>query len=87
MEPVLVAGLVALNALGFVLAIYDKARARRQGRRIPELGFHLLGFLCAWPGCVIGFLVARHKVRKLRFQAPFVLASAVGTALLLFFLL
>jgi uncharacterized membrane protein YsdA (DUF1294 family) len=78
------AALAALNLVGFGLAALDKRRARRGGRRVPEAAFHLLAFLCAWPGMLAAFLALRHKTRKLRFQVPFVLASAAGTAGLLF---
>ncbi|MCA1811409.1 MAG: DUF1294 domain-containing protein, partial [Halobacteriales archaeon] len=80
--------LAALNLVGLLLlAVLDKRRARRQGQRVPEAAFHLLALLCAWPGMLLAFLAVRHKTRKLRFQVPFVLASALGTAalLLLFF--
>lgn len=79
--------LAALNLLGFLLAVLDKRRARRKGQRVPEAAFHLLALLCAWPGMLLAFLAVHHKTRKLRFQVPFVLASALGTAalLLLFF--
>lgn len=76
------AALAALNLVGFALAVLDKGRARRGGRRVPESLFHLLALLCAWPGMLAAFLLVRHKTRKLRFQAPFVLASAAGTAAL-----
>jgi uncharacterized membrane protein YsdA (DUF1294 family) len=82
----LAAALLVLNLAGFLLALHDKRRARRGGLRTPEVGFHLLALLCAWPGMLAGFLAARHKTRKLRFQAPFVLASAAGTAALLLLL-
>lgn len=81
--PALWLALAALNLLGALLAVADKRRARRQGRRVPEAAFHALALLCAWPGTLLGFLAARHKTRKVRFQVPFVLASAAGTAALL----
>jgi uncharacterized membrane protein YsdA (DUF1294 family) len=80
--PPIVAALATLNLLGAAVAVLDKHRARRGGRRVPEAAFHLLALLCAWPGTLLAFLAVRHKTRKLRFQAPFALASAAGTALL-----
>lgn len=89
LEPSLVLGLAlaALNLGGSLLAVLDKRRARRRGQRVPEAAFHLLALLCAWPGMLLAFLAVRHKTRKLRFQVPFVVASAVGTAALLLLLL
>jgi uncharacterized membrane protein YsdA (DUF1294 family) len=83
----LAAALGALNVLGAGLAAFDKRRARGGGRRVPEAEFHLLALLCAWPGILLAFLAVRHKTRKLRFQVPFVLASAAGTAALALLLL
>ena len=77
----IVAGLVVLNLAGAVLAVVDKRRARRGGRRVRESMFHLLAFFGAWPGILLAFLAAHHKTRKLRFQVPFVLASAAGTGI------
>jgi uncharacterized membrane protein YsdA (DUF1294 family) len=80
----LVAALAALNLLGFALALLDKRRARRGGRRVREATFHLLALLGAWPGTLAGFLLARHKTAKPRFLAPFALAALAGTALAVF---
>jgi uncharacterized membrane protein YsdA (DUF1294 family) len=73
--------LLVLNLLGSGLAVLDKRRARRKGRRVPEATFHALAFFGAWPGMLAAFLLVRHKTQKRSFQWRFVLASAVGTAL------
>ena len=63
--------LLILNILAFALYGFDKAAARRNGRRIPESQLLLLGLLFAWPGSLIGQQVFRHKTRKRSFQVKF----------------
>jgi uncharacterized membrane protein YsdA (DUF1294 family) len=59
----LVLSLVTLAAYGF-----DKRRAKRGGRRIPERTLHLLELAGGWPGALAGQRLFRHKSRKLSFR-------------------
>jgi uncharacterized membrane protein YsdA (DUF1294 family) len=74
--------LAAAGAVGFALALADKRRARRGRRRVPEAAFHALALLGGWPGELLGFVLARHKTRKPRFLAAFLLCSLVNAAVL-----
>ena len=74
--------LAAASAVAFALALADKRRARRGAGRVPEAVFHALALLGGWPGALLGFALARHKTRKVRFLAPFILWSLANAALL-----
>lgn len=82
LPPLLLAwiGLASLAALA--LAVWDKARARRGGRRVPEATLLGLALVGGSPGLLLGMLLARHKTRKLSFLAPFALIVALQVVLL-----
>lgn len=83
MLPVPLLGwILVLSLATFAVAVFDKSRARRGGRRVPEatlLGMALVG---GSPGLLAAMLVARHKTRKLAFLLPFVLIVALQAAAL-----
>ena len=58
-----VASVVTFAAYGF-----DKRRAARGGRRVPERTLHLLEALGGWPGALGASAVFRHKTKKLGFR-------------------
>lgn len=75
-----IAWIVALSLAAFILAVFDKLRARRGGGRIPErvlLGAALVG---GSPGLLLAMLVARHKTRKASFLLAFAMVVAVQIA-------
>lgn len=70
-----VASVVTFAAYGF-----DKRRAARGGRRVPERTLHLLEALGGWPGALVASAVFRHKTQKLGFRVVRVLLSAAHVA-------
>ena len=79
-----VAGLLAINLLGFVLAGEDKRRAVRKLWRIPERQLLLAAVLGGSVGLYLGFRVFRHKTRHPKFMigVPLVLLLQVGLVVL-----
>ena len=71
------------SIITYIVYARDKKAAQNAGWRTPELTLHLMSLVGGWPGALIAQVLLRHKTRKLRFQVPFVLASAMGTAILL----
>ena len=84
-------GLVAVTALSFVVAYilgfglitfltygYDKVRAVRHGRRVPELALQSLSVLGGALGGWAGMLVWRHKTQ----HTSFWIAQIVGTVVI-----
>ena len=77
MPPVVIA-LLAFNALVFLVYGFDKWRARRGGRRVPEAWLLLLAFAGGAAGAWLGVLLWRHKTRKPMFLFVLWLATAVN---------
>lgn len=48
----------------FVLFAWDKNRAARQGRRVPESVLHTCELLGGWPGALLAMQAVKHKRRK-----------------------
>lgn len=51
---VYLAVVVALSLVAFVFYGFDKPRARKDGRRVPETTLHLLALFGGWPGALLG---------------------------------
>ncbi|HSH93673.1 MAG TPA: DUF1294 domain-containing protein [Roseimicrobium sp.] len=52
---------------------FDKWRATRSGRRIPELTLVMMGAIGGWPGGLLGMNLFRHKSSKGSFQIKYAL--------------
>lgn len=55
--------LILMNALGFVLMLVDKYKARKNLWRIRESTLFLVAVLGGSLGCWLGMYTARHKTR------------------------
>ena len=69
-----------LSVAGFVLHGWDKWRAGRGGRRVPEATLHLVSVLGGWPGALLGRHLFRHKTRKTSYRLAFWACAAVNAA-------
>jgi len=72
--------LLAVNVLSMALFALDKQRASGGGWRIPEKYLHLAGLAGGFPAGFLAMRLFRHKRRKLRFVAAYVLVSLVSAA-------
>ncbi len=79
--------LLIINAIGFVLMLVDKHKARKNLWRIPEATLMSAAALGGSIGCLIGMYTVRHKTRHLKFTLGIPLILAAQIALALFFLL
>lgn len=70
------------NLIVFLTYAWDKFRAQRGGRRVPERTLLWLAALGGGPGALLGIYLVRHKTRKPRFAlgVPVLLAAQVGLA-------
>jgi uncharacterized membrane protein YsdA (DUF1294 family) len=78
--------LAALSIITFLVYGFDKARASRNGWRVPEATLHILALAGGFPGGWAGRRVFRHKTQK----GFFVFVLAVSTLIhlgLVYFLL
>lgn len=78
--------LLIINAIGFVLMLVDKHKARKNLWRIPEATLMSAAALGGSIGCLIGMYTVRHKTRHLKFTLGIPLILAAQIALALFFL-
>ena len=77
--------LLIINAIGFVLMLVDKHKARKNLWRIPEATLMSAAALGGSIGCLIGMYTVRHKTRHLKFTLgiPLILAAQSARALYL----
>ena len=74
----------AMSLALFLVMGFDKLRARRGGRRVPEKRLFLLALLGgAWGGW-LGMYAFRHKTRHWYFKFGFPLISMVQAVLLIY---
>lgn len=77
---VMLGAYLALSITAFALYGWDKAAARRGGRRTPEMALHLIALAGGWPGALLGQRVFRHKTVKQPFRAVFWCTVALNCA-------
>jgi uncharacterized membrane protein YsdA (DUF1294 family) len=65
---------LAMNGFAFVMFGFDKWRAGRSGRRVPERTLILCGALGGWIGGQVAMNVFRHKTVKTTFKLQYALA-------------
>ena len=78
MKPLLIY-LFIINALGVLLMLTDKFRAKNNLWRIPEAALMSIALLGGSLGCIAGMYVAHHKTKhnKFRFGLPLMLAMQI----------
>ena len=59
--------LLTVNAVGFILMLADKYKARKNRWRIPEATLMLSALLGGSIGCLLGMYLVRHKTRHMKF--------------------
>lgn len=76
---IILAYLYTVNLLALVLFGFDKHRAKRGGRRIPEAALMAVAVIGGSVGAIGGMLSFRHKTRKARFSVglPVILALQI----------
>ena len=73
----MLAYLLTVNALGFLVMLYDKYLAKNNLRRIPEKSLFGIALLGGSAGCIAGMYTVRHKTRHKSFTLgmPAILAA------------
>lgn len=72
--------LLAVNAVGFAVMLYDKYLAKNNLWRIPETTLFGIAVIGGSVGCLIGMYTARHKTKHLSFTLgiPAILAAQIA---------
>ena len=81
--------LLIINALGFLLMLVDKVKARKNKWRIPEKTLMGVAALGGSIGCLVGMYTVRHKTQHPKFTIgiPLILAlQAIGSIFLMAYL-
>jgi len=78
--------LLIINAIGFLLMLADKHKARKNLWRIPESSLMTAAALGGSIGCLIGMYTVRHKTKHMKFVIgiPAILTAQMALALWLF---
>lgn len=80
--------LITINALGLLLMLIDKEKARRKRWRIPEKSLFLVAAIGGSVGCILGMYLFRHKTKHLSFTIGIplilILQLAVAVYILMF---
>ncbi len=63
----LAAYLIIINILSLLMFGYDKLKAKKNGWRIPESRFFILGLLGGAVGIYTGMRIFRHKTKHMLF--------------------
>lgn len=87
MFKLLIMYLLLINALGLLLMIVDKSRARKRLRRIAEINLFTVGILGGSAGIIFAMIMVRHKTRHLKFTIGMPLILALQILLFLFLIL
>ena len=75
--------LIIINALGFLIMLADKQKARKGAWRIPEATLFANALLGGSLGCIIGMRLFHHKTKHLKFSIGLPLLLAVHVVLLI----
>lgn len=72
--------LLAVNAVGFAVMLYDKYLAKNNLWRIPETTLFGIAAVGGSVGCLVGMYTARHKTKHLSFTLgiPAILIAQVA---------
>ena len=77
--------LLLVNALGFLLMLVDKIKAKKNRWRIPERTLMTIAAIGGSVGCLLGMYTFRHKTLHLKFTVgiPVILALQLIAASIL----
>lgn len=71
--------LILVNAVGFLLMLADKQKAKRGAWRIPERTLMISALLGGSVGAILGMQIFRHKTKHPKFSIglPLILAAQI----------
>lgn len=77
--------LIVINAVGFLLMLIDKVKAKKNAWRIPEATLFLVAAIGGSIGSLLGMYTFRHKTKHIQFIVgmPLILAAQIVIAILI----
>jgi len=79
--------LFLINAIGLLLMLVDKQKARKNLWRIPESTLMLIAIAGGSLGCIMGMRLFRHKTRHPKFYIGLPIILTLQIVLILIFIL
>ncbi len=76
--------LLIINSFAFLLFLYDKLMAIYKKQRISEMFLLFVSFIGGSLGSILGMIICRHKIRKVKFYLLIPLMLSGHIYLLLF---
>lgn len=82
---ILILYLLIVNAIGFILMLVDKIKAKKNLWRIPEATLFLVAVIGGSIGSILGMYTFRHKTKHIKFIVgmPLILAAQVIACILI----
>ena len=82
---VLLVYLLIINAVGFILMLVDKVKAKKNLWRVPEATLFLVAAVGGSVGSILGMYTFRHKTKHIKFIVgmPLILAAQIVIAILI----
>ena len=82
---ILVIYLLLINAIGFILMLVDKIKAKKNLWRTPEATLFLVAVIGGSIGSILGMYTFRHKTKHIKFIVgmPLILAAQIVIAILI----
>ena len=82
---ILILYLLTVNAIGFILMLVDKIKAKKNLWRIPEATLFLVAVIGGSIGSILGMYTFRHKTKHIKFTVgmPLILAVQVIACILI----
>ena len=82
---ILILYLLIVNAIGFILMLVDKIKAKKNLWRIPEATLFLVAVIGGSIGSILGMYTFRHKTKHIKFIVgmPLILAVQVIACILI----
>ena len=82
---ILVIYLLLINAIGFILMLVDKIKAKKNLWRIPEATLFLVAVIGGSIGSILGMYTFRHKTKHIKFIVgmPLILVAQIVIAILI----
>ena len=77
--------LIIINAVGFLLMLIDKQKAKQNAWRIPERTLLAVAAIGGSLGCLCGMRLCRHKTRHPKFSLGLPIMFAVQAVLVALF--
>lgn len=86
MNEFIISWIIFISIWSFATMGFDKKRAKKRGRRVPEKNLWLLAIVGGGIGAYLGMLLFKHKTRKTAFRIGFLLLAVIDIIVIIYML-